>query len=58
MKFVPPRFYGGSDPEVAENWFEKMVEIFATLNYAEERQVNFTIFQFERAAAHGGTLLG
>ena len=41
LKFAPPRFHGGSDPEIAENRFERMVEIFATLDYAEERQVNF-----------------
>ena len=48
--FAPPRFQGGSDPEAAENWFERMVEIFVALDYAEERLVNFTVFQFEGAA--------
>ncbi|XP_027062768.1 uncharacterized protein [Coffea arabica] len=50
LKFAPPRFHRGSDPEVAENWFERMVELFAALDYAEERQVNFVIFQFEGTA--------
>ena len=49
MKFAPPKFHEGSDLEMAENWFQRMVEIFATLNYAEERQENFTVFQFEGA---------
>ena len=44
LKFAPPRFHGGSDPEVTKNWFEMMVEIFAALDYTEERQVNFAIF--------------
>nr|XP_027062893.1 uncharacterized protein LOC113689301 [Coffea arabica] len=38
LKFAPPKFHGGSDPEVAENWFERMVNIFTTLDYNEERQ--------------------
>nr|XP_027098957.1 uncharacterized protein LOC113718241 [Coffea arabica] len=37
LKFAPPKFHGGSDPEVAKNWFERMLEIFVTLDYAEER---------------------
>ncbi|XP_027171917.1 uncharacterized protein LOC113771541 [Coffea eugenioides] len=50
LKFTPPKFHGGSDPEVAKNWFERMVDIFAALDYTEERQVNFAVFQFEGAA--------
>ena len=44
LKFVPPAFYGGPNPKAAENWFERMVEIFADLDYVEQRQVNFAIF--------------
>nr|XP_027109240.1 uncharacterized protein LOC113729108 [Coffea arabica] len=40
LKFAPPRFHGGSDPELAENWLERMVEIFAALDYAEESKPN------------------
>ncbi|XP_027067559.1 uncharacterized protein [Coffea arabica] len=50
LKFASPKFHGGSDPEVAKNWFERMVDIFAALDYTEERQVNFAVFQFEGAA--------
>lgn len=50
QKFSPPKFSGGLDPEVVENWFERMVDIFAASNYTEERQVTFAIFQLERAA--------
>ena len=50
QKFSPPKFLGGSDPEVVERWLEAMINIFATLNYTEERQVNFTVFQFEGPA--------
>ena len=50
LKFAPSKFHGVSDPEIAKNWFERMVDIFATLYYAEERQVNFAVFQFEGAA--------
>ena len=50
LKFAPPRFHGGFDPEAAENWFKRMVEIFDALDYAGERQVNFAVFQFEGAA--------
>ncbi|XP_027184013.1 uncharacterized protein LOC113782320 [Coffea eugenioides] len=50
LKFAPPKFHGGSDPEVAENWFERMVNIFTALDYNEERQVNFAVFQFEGVA--------
>nr|XP_027067809.1 uncharacterized protein LOC113693473 [Coffea arabica] len=47
QKFSPRKFLGGPDPEVAERWLETMINIFATLNYTEERQVQFAIFQFE-----------
>nr|XP_027109174.1 uncharacterized protein LOC113729046 [Coffea arabica] len=50
LKFAPPKFHGGSNPEIAETWFERMVDIFAALDYTDERQVNFAVFQFERAA--------
>nr|XP_027071858.1 uncharacterized protein LOC113696678 [Coffea arabica] len=38
QKFFPPKFNGGPDPDVAERWLEKMVDIFAALHYTEERQ--------------------
>ena len=41
---------GGPDPEIAENWLAKMIDIFMVLNYSKERQVNFVTFQFEGAA--------
>ncbi|XP_071928113.1 uncharacterized protein [Coffea arabica] len=50
QKFAPPKFLGGPEPEVAENWFERMEDIFAALHYTEERQVTFTVFQLEGAA--------
>ena len=50
QKFFPPKYLGGPDPEVAERWLETKINIFATLNYTEKRQVNFAVFQFERLA--------
>ncbi|XP_027156901.1 uncharacterized protein LOC113758067 [Coffea eugenioides] len=50
QKFSPPKFLGELDPEVAERWLETMINIFAALNYAEERLVQFVIFQFEGPA--------
>nr|XP_027101108.1 uncharacterized protein LOC113720463 [Coffea arabica] len=50
LKFGPPKFYGGPEPEVAEGWWERITEIFAALNYTEERKVTFATFQFEEAA--------
>ncbi|XP_027171901.1 uncharacterized protein LOC113771524 [Coffea eugenioides] len=47
LKFGPPKFYGGPELEVAEGWWERISDIFAALNYAEERQVTFAAFQFE-----------
>ena len=44
QKFPPPKFLGGPDPKIAENWFKRMVNIFAALHYTEERQVTFTVF--------------
>ena len=49
-KFSLPKFLGGSNPDVAESWLEKMVDIFVALHYSEERQVTFAIFQVEGAA--------
>ncbi|XP_027066637.2 uncharacterized protein [Coffea arabica] len=50
QKFSPPKFLGGPDPDMAERWLEKMIDIFAALHYSEERQVTFAIFQLEGAA--------
>ena len=50
QKFSPPKFLGGPDPDVAERWLEKMINIFAALHYSEERQVTFAVFQLEGAA--------
>ena len=50
QKFSPPKFLGGPDPEGAERLLETMINIFAALNYAEDRQVQFAIFQFEGPA--------
>ncbi|XP_071933123.1 uncharacterized protein [Coffea arabica] len=50
LKFGPPKFYGGPEPEVAKGWWERITEIFAALNYTEERKVTFATFQFEGAA--------
>ena len=50
QKFSPPKFLGGPDPERAEKWLEVMINIFAALNYAEDRQVQFAVFQFEGPA--------
>ncbi|CDP17653.1 unnamed protein product [Coffea canephora] len=47
QKFFPPKFLRGPDPEEAERWLETMINIFAVLNYVEERQVQFAIFQFK-----------
>ena len=47
QNFSPPKFLVGSNPEVAERWLEIMINICAALNYTEERQVQFAIFQFE-----------
>ncbi|XP_027122084.1 uncharacterized protein [Coffea arabica] len=50
LKFNPPKFIGEPDPEIAENWLERMTNIFAVLDYTEDRRVNFTAFQFEEVA--------
>ncbi|XP_027120450.2 uncharacterized protein [Coffea arabica] len=50
LKFGPPKFYGGPEPEVAESWWERISDIFVALNYTEERQVTFAAFQFKGAA--------
>ena len=31
LKFVPPKFIGGPDPELAKNWLERMTIIFTAL---------------------------
>ena len=50
LKFNPPKFIGEPDPEIAENWLERMTNIFAALDYTEDRRVNFAAFQFEGVA--------
>ena len=49
QKFSPPKFLGGPDPKMAENWLKNMINIFSVLRYWEERQVTFVVFQFEGA---------
>ena len=46
QKSVPHKFLGGPDQETTEQWLEAMINIFAALNYTEQRQVNFAVFQF------------
>ena len=50
QKFAPPKFMGGPNPEIAKNWLEAMVNIFEALKYPENRQVTFSVFQFEGPA--------
>nr|XP_027101383.1 uncharacterized protein LOC113721873 [Coffea arabica] len=50
QKFAPPKFVGGPNPDIAEGWLERMLDIFAALGYTEERQISFATFQFEGAA--------
>ena len=44
LKFAPLTFLGGPDPDVAENCLERMTNIFAPLDYTDERRVNFAAF--------------
>ena len=50
QRFNPPRFLGEPNPDIAEGWLNRMMDIFAALGYAEERQVAFAVFQFEGPA--------
>nr|XP_027062826.1 uncharacterized protein LOC113689223 [Coffea arabica] len=50
QKFAPPKFIGGSNPDLAEGWLDRMLDIFAALRYLKERQISFAIFQFKGAA--------
>ena len=35
LKFAPPKFLGGPEPEIVENWLERMTNIFDALDYTE-----------------------
>ncbi|XP_027155741.1 uncharacterized protein LOC113756170 [Coffea eugenioides] len=48
QKFAPPKFIGGSSPDVAEGWIDRMMDIFAALGYPEERQTPWTWVNFIR----------
>ena len=50
QKFFPPKFLGGPNLEAAERWLESIINIFAALNYTDDRQVHFAVFQFEGLA--------
>ena len=50
QKFAPLKFIGGPNPNLAEGWLDRMLDIFAALRYSEERQTSFVVFQFEGAA--------
>ena len=47
QKVAPPKFIGGPNPDLAEGWLDRMLDIFAALRYSEERQVAFAGFQIE-----------
>ncbi|XP_071905700.1 uncharacterized protein [Coffea arabica] len=47
LKFGPPKFYGGPEPEIAEGWWERISDIFAALNYTEERQGAMSVAEYE-----------
>ncbi|XP_071906023.1 uncharacterized protein [Coffea arabica] len=48
QKLLPSKFLGGPNPDIAESWLDRMLDIFATLGYPKERQIAFAVFQFER----------
>nr|XP_027120513.1 uncharacterized protein LOC113737483 [Coffea arabica] len=50
LKFGPPKFYGGPEPEVAEGWWERITEIFAALNYTEERKESLAAVRIDTFA--------
>ncbi|XP_071940239.1 uncharacterized protein [Coffea arabica] len=50
QKFAPPKFVGGPNPDIAEGWLDRMLDIFAAPGYTKERQIFFATFQFEGAA--------
>ena len=37
LKFAQPKFLGGLDPEIVENWLERVTNIFAVLDCTKER---------------------
>jgi hypothetical protein len=46
LKFLPPLFQGKADSEQeAEAWIERMEDIFAVLNYSDQRKVQFAAFR-------------
>ncbi|XP_071912388.1 uncharacterized protein [Coffea arabica] len=50
LKFGLPKFQGEPEPEIVEGWWERISDIFATLDYTEGRKVTFASFQFEGVA--------
>ncbi|XP_027151777.1 uncharacterized protein LOC113766514 [Coffea eugenioides] len=50
QKFAPPKFISGPNPDLAESWMDRMLDIFAALRYSDERQISFAVFHFEGAA--------
>nr|XP_027103052.1 uncharacterized protein LOC113724341 [Coffea arabica] len=48
QKFAPSKFIGGPNPDVAEGWMDRMMDIFAVLGYPEERQSPWTWVNFTR----------
>ncbi|XP_027158322.1 myosin-9-like [Coffea eugenioides] len=59
LKFNPPKFTGEPNPEVAENWLERMTNIFAALDYTEDRlvdKINVSIGQDAKSKSLIGVL--
>nr|XP_027098972.1 uncharacterized protein LOC113718255 [Coffea arabica] len=50
QKFAPPKFIGGPNPDLAEGWLDRILDIFAALRYSEEREISFAVLQFKGAA--------
>jgi len=50
-KLKPPKFEGGTDPMVYEEWLRRMKNLFEIMDCPERFKVHLTVYQFEKEAA-------
>ena len=49
-KLKPPKFGGGTDPMVYEEWLRRMKDLFEIMECTERFKVHLATYQFEKEA--------
>jgi len=53
-RLKPPKFEGGTDPMVYEEWLRRMENLFEIMQCPERFKVHLATYQFEKKLNSGG----